>query len=104
MENVQKIKSYVQMELDKRLADRELYPYCSIIGYALSDTYWHVVNIGASVLMTRYPELGGYPGGSFVQAVVRNDLMEAFGRADNINQMVMKFYLELLHNFNPSRL
>jgi hypothetical protein len=56
----------------------------------------HIINCGASVLCTKWEV--GYPGGSFVQAVVKNNLSEAFGRADSINQACIKFYVMLLHN------
>jgi hypothetical protein len=56
----------------------------------------HIVNIGTSVLCTKWEV--GYPGGSFVQAIVGNDLREAFGRADAVNQHCIKFYLMLMHN------
>lgn len=56
----------------------------------------HIVNIGTSVLCTKWEV--GYPGGSFVQAIVNNDLREAFGRADSVNQDCIKFYLMLMHN------
>jgi hypothetical protein len=40
----------------------------------------------------------GYPGGNFAQAVVNNDLSEAFGRADEINVHCMRFYVMLMYN------
>lgn len=56
----------------------------------------HIVNIGTSILCTKWQV--GVPGGSFVRAVVDNDLMGAFGRADSINQQAIQFYVMLLHN------
>lgn len=56
----------------------------------------HIIQIGTSVLSTKW-ELGP-PGGSFVQAVVNNDLMGAFGRADETNRQVIGFYVSLLYN------
>jgi hypothetical protein len=41
----------------------------------------HIINIIASVMMTRDGK--GLQGGSFVQAVVENDLFGAISRADN---------------------
>lgn len=40
----------------------------------------HIIDIVTSVLMTR--DGVGYPGGSFVRAVVENDLYGAISRAD----------------------
>jgi hypothetical protein len=56
----------------------------------------HVIEIGTSVMCTKWKV--DYPGGSFVQAIVDNDLMQAVGRADNINEYFIKFYVQLLYN------
>lgn len=56
----------------------------------------HVVDIGTSILCTKWNV--GYPGGSFAQAVVNNDLAEAFGRADDINIHCIRFYIMLMYN------
>jgi hypothetical protein len=63
---------------------------------AVQSSREHIVNIGTSVLCTKWEV--GFPGGSFVQAVVNNDLHGALGRADNINQDCIKFYSMLLYN------
>lgn len=60
------------------------------------DEMNHIVNIGASILCTKWGI--GYPGGSFVTAIVNNDLMEAFGRADHINLNAIRFYVSLIYN------
>jgi len=66
------------------------------------DEFNHIISIGTSVIETKWPEIGpGYSGGSFVQAVVDNDLMGAIGRADHINITFLKFYCQLIYNFNP---
>lgn len=71
--------------------------FFNIMGYYLNnDEKEHVINIGTSILCTKWDT--GYPGGSFVRAVVNNDLMESFGRADDINSKVMKFYCNLMYN------
>lgn len=41
----------------------------------------HVINIIISIMYTR--DGVGYPGGSFVQAVVDNDLLNTVSRADS---------------------
>lgn len=58
----------------------------------------HIVNIGTSILCTKWEV--GYPGGSFVKAVVNNDLMGAYGTADNINTRCIQFYCALIYNIN----
>jgi hypothetical protein len=44
----------------------------------------------------------GLPTGSFVQAVLSNDLTEAFGRADHINSQHVGTIVSWLYNFAPS--
>ena len=52
----------------------------------------HVTSVGVSVLQTRD---GGIPGGSFVQAIVKNDLSGSYNRADSTNSRVIPFYITL---------
>lgn len=56
----------------------------------------HVVMIGTSIMATKWGI--GWDGGSFVQAVVDNDLMGAVSRADYINSQLLKFYCSLMYN------
>ena len=43
----------------------------------------------------------GIPPGDFMSAVLKNDLMEAFGRADDTNQRFMHNYAMFLYNDAP---
>ena len=52
----------------------------------------HITSVGVSVLQTRD---GGVPGGSFVQAIVKNDLSGSYNRADSTNRKVIPFYISL---------
>jgi len=52
----------------------------------------HITSVGVSVLQTRD---GGIPGGSFVQAIVKNDLSGSYNRADSTNRKVIPFYIYL---------
>lgn len=56
----------------------------------------HIVMIGTSIMATKWGI--GWDGGSFVQAVVDNDLMAAVSRADFINSQMLKFYCSLMYN------
>lgn len=56
----------------------------------------HIINIGTSIYCTKRGI--GPAGGSFVAAVVNNDLSGAFGRADDVNISVLKFYVVLIAN------
>ena len=61
-----------------------------------SDQGQHIIQIGTSILCTKWGI--GYSGGSFVQAVVDNDLMAAVGRADGTNIKMLPFYCKLIYN------
>jgi hypothetical protein len=59
----------------------------------------HIIDCATSMYCTKHNI--GYPGGSFVQAVVNNDLMGAMSYADDVNQRAIKFYTVFLYNFSP---
>lgn len=44
----------------------------------------------------------GIPPGSFMTAVLSNDLKEAFARADDQNTAAMRGWVQFLYNFTPS--
>lgn len=51
--------------------------------------------------MERYIEHGMLPG-SFLTAVLENDLFEAVGRADEVNKYSLPQYVMFLYNYAPS--
>jgi len=51
--------------------------------------------------MKRYIEEGVIPG-DFLQAIICNDLVESFGRADDINTAHMRDYCDFLYNEVPT--
>jgi hypothetical protein len=62
----------------------------------IPDSRQHIIAIGTSILCTKWEV--GPPGGSFVQAMVNNNLMESFSRADSINAGAIRFYCSLIYN------
>lgn len=56
----------------------------------------HIINIGTNIMMNRIG-VNTYPG-SFVRAVLDNDLHGAFSRADHINSQVLGFYITMMYN------
>lgn len=46
--------------------------------------------------------MSGIPPGGFLTAVFANDLMEAVGKADNVNQRNLVNYARFLYNYVPS--
>jgi hypothetical protein len=85
MKDIQEYKDRVQQEFEDwyRRAPMETLTEEEII---------HVTSVGVSVLQTRD---GGIPGGSFVQAIVKNDLSGSYNRADSTNRKVIPFYIIL---------
>jgi hypothetical protein len=55
----------------------------------------HAIDVAASVLMTRD---GVLQGGSFVQAIIDNNLREAINRADDVCIKYLKFFVVINHN------
>ena len=55
----------------------------------------HAIEVAASILMTRDNVL---QGGSFVQAVVNNNLREAINRADDTCVKYLKFFSIICNN------
>ena len=89
-DQIQKVRSLVEDYYNKSLKRAENIP-------VLSDQQKeHVIQIGTSILCTKWKI--GYPGGSFVQAVVDNNLMQAVGRADGTNIKMLPFYCKMVYN------
>ena len=88
MKDIQEYKDRVKYEFDLW--------YGNQISVTLTEEEMnHVINVGVSVLQTRD---GGIQGGSFVQAVVDNDLTRTYNRADSVNKRVIPFYIILLNH------
>lgn len=62
------------------------------------DDVNHIINIATSIMCTKY-EIG-YPGGSFVQSIVDNDLSASFACADQINLKAIHFYVMMVNNLS----
>ncbi len=92
---IEEIEGQVEAFLDRELASPDCNPGFLLLG-KLPESRQHIIRIGTSILCTKREV--GYPGGSFVQAIVNNDLMGAFGRADRINRDCIGFYCKLLYN------
>ena len=85
MKDIQAYKDRVQQEFD------EWYGRQTKVALT-EEEISHVTSVGVSVLQTRD---GGIPGGSFVQAIVKNDLSGSYNRADSTNLRVIPFYIIL---------
>ena len=91
MEQMEKIRNQVQAYFNQNAQN-----YIPNFVYLSEDDRNHIVNIGTSIICTRHNI--GYPGGSFVQSVVDNNLSGAFANADNINSNALKFYCMMMYN------
>ena len=88
---MEKIKAQVQAYFDNNARN-----YIPLLSQMSEDEKQHIVNIGTSIICTRHNI--GYPGGSFVNAVVNNDLQGAFANADGTNVNAIKFYCMMVYN------
>lgn len=89
-DQIQKVRSLVEDYYNKSLQWDENITFLS------DQQKEHVIQIGTSILCTKWKI--GYSGGSFVQAVVDNNLMEAVGRADGTNVKMLPFYCKMMYN------
>ena len=85
MKDIQAYKDRVEQEFDQW--------YGTQMAVTLTEEQMdHAKSVGVSVPQTRD---GGIPGGSFVQAIVKNDLSGSYNRADSTNRKVIPFYIIL---------
>lgn len=89
----QRIREAVQARVDQFAAHH--FEFCCLV-MGEPDAKEHIIEIGVSILATKW-EIGP-SGGSFVQAIVDNDLTQSFARADHINVKAIPFYVSLLYN------
>ena len=71
-----------------------------IIGELTLEQENHVINIAKSVMSTRDKVM---VGGSFVQAIVDNDLYNAISRADVTCSRAIKFFVYCNRNIFPNQ-
>jgi hypothetical protein len=60
------------------------------------DALEHITNIGTNIVMNNWG-INTQPG-SFVQAVLDNDLEASVNRADEVNRQMLPFYVTLKFN------
>lgn len=66
-----------------------------IVGKMSPEDFEFIVNIGASVMMTRD---GFLPGGGFAQSIVQNDLAKAVGAADKTAIRALRYFVAVNRN------
>jgi hypothetical protein len=89
---VAKVNKAVEAYFDKNATNTRVPLHLIVDGEAKS----HIINIGTSIMLNRLG-VNTYPG-SFVQAVLDNDLSGAFAKADNVNSQVLGFYITMMYN------
>lgn len=87
-----------QREIIKELVRNYLIKNLKLISSIELDenTLNHVINTGTELLSTKWG-LQTYSG-DFVKSILDNKLTETFGRADEINEKFIKFYVLLKYN------
>jgi hypothetical protein len=91
-QKMEKIRTNVEVYLIKNAESCNV-PFTSLINDESKD---HIVNIGTSIMANRLG-IETYPG-SFVKAILENDLYEAINRADSVNRGAIPFYVTMIHN------
>ena len=89
--NMQVIKSAV-----KEYIEDMGHHYIQNYEFLTKDDLEHIADIGTSVICTKL-EIG-YPGGSFAQSIVNNDLRGSFASADQVNAGAIRFYVMMMYN------
>lgn len=89
LEQIEKVKELVSNYFDQNAE------WCGVASLSESEKK-HVIQIGSSILCTKWKV--GYEGGGFVQAFVKNDLMNALGNADSTSLKGFKFFAALVYN------
>ena len=89
---VAKVNKAVEAYFDKNATNTRVPLHIIVDG----ESRRHVINIGTSIMLNRLG-INTYPG-SFVQAVLDNDLSGAFAKADNVNSQVLGFYITMMYN------
>jgi hypothetical protein len=88
-----------QKERIKKRVEEE-YEICQVFDPGIRDNNRFgkepYIDTGVSILSAEWG-IGFRPGG-FIQAIIDNNLMGAFSRADNINVHGIRFYCHLLRN------
>lgn len=96
IKNRKEIEAKVRSEVSKYLD--QIFVTANVPLHIMADeeSKSHIINIGTAIMLNRLG-INTYPG-SFVQAVLDNDLTGAFMRADSINSQAMKFYAMMIYN------
>ena len=66
--------------------------------YESQEKLAHIIDVGASIMRTKWDV--GYPGGSFAQAVVTNNLRQSFGYADMVCRECLHFFVVMINNLD----
>ena len=91
-QKMEKIRANVEVYLIKNAEFCNI-PITSLIN---DESKEHIVNIGTAIMANRLG-IETYPG-SFVKAILENDLYEAINRADSVNRGAITFYVTMMHN------
>lgn len=91
-QKMEKIRTNVEVYLMKNAESCNV-PITSLLSLDSRD---HIIDIGTSIMANRLG-IETYPG-SFVKAILENDLYEAINRADSANRGAIAFYVTMIHN------
>ncbi len=91
-QKMEKIRANVEVYLVKNAKSCGL-PITSLF---VDEERNHIIDIGTAIMANRLG-IETYPG-SFVKAILNNDLYEAINRADTVNRGAITFYVTMMYN------
>lgn len=89
-EQIEIVESHVRKYV---MENMHLIPHTIV---ADNNSFEHVISIASSIMCTKWEV--GYPGGSFVQSIVSNDLRGSFANADSTNRQCIYLYAVMMDN------
>jgi tRNA A-37 threonylcarbamoyl transferase component Bud32 len=91
-QKIEKIRTKVESYLMKNAE------FCGVPVTSLfvDESKNHIINIGTDIMANRLG-IETYPG-SFIKAILENNLYEAINRSDSINRGAITFYVTMMHN------
>ena len=62
------------------------------------DAQSHIVSIGTSIMLCKWQLENSQMHGSFVRAILENNLLSAITYSDTVNRYALPFYVTMMHN------
>ncbi len=95
LEAMDSVKKHVENYIDNNME------YVPMNVKSNPSSFNHMKDICVSIMNTKWGV--GYPGGSFVQSLVENNLRETISRGDIVCRECIPFFVTMLYNISMPR-